>query len=77
MGAARRAETSLRFEKGRNVSILRPAGYWNSSRDGLLAADHLWLDLKRLESAYIEGRRRNYEVTKTISLRQIDPLALL
>ncbi|KAG7293890.1 hypothetical protein NEMBOFW57_003950 [Staphylotrichum longicolle] len=77
MGAARRAEGSLAFEQGRKVSIPRPAGYWDSSRDGLIAADHLWLDLKRLELAHTEGRRHDYQVIKTISLLQIDPLALL
>ncbi|KAL1842620.1 hypothetical protein VTJ49DRAFT_4668 [Mycothermus thermophilus] len=77
MSAARRAERALAFEQGRNVSVLRPAGYWDASRDGLLAADHLWLDLKRLELAHAENRNHDYEITKTVSLRQIDPLALL
>ncbi|KAF4415732.1 hypothetical protein FACUT_13131 [Fusarium acutatum] len=58
---AQKAETSLTFEQGH----------------GLLAADYLWLDLKRLESAYTEGREHDYEITTSISLCQIDPLALL
>ncbi|GAB1312051.1 BTB domain-containing protein [Madurella fahalii] len=77
LGAARRAESALSFEQGRNVALLRPGGYWDASRDGLLAADHLYLDLKRLENAQLEGRGHDYEVTKTVSLSQLDPLALL
>ncbi|KAJ5713548.1 uncharacterized protein N7483_010729 [Penicillium malachiteum] len=68
---------ALSFENGRRMSVLRPGGYWDASRDGLLAADHLYLDLKRLEAAHREGRRHDYEISKTISLRQVDPLALM
>ncbi|ETS87119.1 hypothetical protein PFICI_00947 [Pestalotiopsis fici W106-1] len=75
--AAQQAVAALSFEQGRPVGMLRPAGYWNASRDGLLAADNLYMDLKRLEAIHLEGRRSDYEVTKTISLRQLDPLALL
>ncbi|KAF5578163.1 toxin subunit [Fusarium subglutinans] len=75
--AAQQAESSSSFEKGRKVSILKPSGYWNTSRDGLLAADNLYLDLRRLEALYLKGPRWDYEITKTVSLRQINPLALL
>ncbi|KAK3392359.1 hypothetical protein B0T20DRAFT_472192 [Sordaria brevicollis] len=77
MATARRAESALAFERGRSDPILRPGGYWDASRDGLLAADHLYLDLKRLDSLHLESRSHDYEITKTISLRQIDPLALM
>ncbi|KAK0614430.1 hypothetical protein B0T14DRAFT_606722 [Immersiella caudata] len=77
LATARRAESALAFERGRSDPILRPGGYWDASRDGLLAADHLYLDLKRLDSLHLESRFHDYEVTKTISLRQIDPLALM
>lgn len=77
LNTARKAESSLSFEQGRGISLLRPGGYWDSSHDGLLAADHLHLDLKRLEAAHFDARDHDFEVSKTISLRQIDPLALL
>ncbi|KAM0425895.1 hypothetical protein ACHAPT_008833 [Fusarium lateritium] len=77
LNTARKAESSLSFEQGRKISLLRPGGYWDSSHDGLLAADHLHLDLKRLETAHFDGQDHDFEVSKTISLRQIDPLALL
>ncbi|RTE68749.1 hypothetical protein BHE90_016871 [Fusarium euwallaceae] len=77
LNTARKAESSLSFEQGRKISLLRPGGYWDSSHDGLLAADHLNLGLKRLEAAHFDSRDHDFEVSKTISLRQIDPLALL
>ncbi|KAF7917723.1 uncharacterized protein EAE98_010139 [Botrytis deweyae] len=77
MTIARKAETALSFEQGRKVSILKPAGYWQAAQDGLLSADHLYLDLKRLEAAYHDGPQPDFNITKTVSLRQIDPLALL
>ncbi|KAK6341644.1 hypothetical protein TWF696_008713 [Orbilia brochopaga] len=75
--AAQQAESALSFEQGRKINVLKPAGYWNASRDGLLAADNLYLDLKRLESAHLDTKKWDYEITKTVSLRQIDPLALM
>lgn len=77
MTTARRAESALSFEHGRRISILRPGGYWDASRDGLLAADYLLLDLKRLESLHLDSQLHDYEISKTISLREIDPMALL
>lgn len=77
MDVASCAESALSFELGRKVGLLRPGGYWDAGRDGLLAADHLYLDLKRLENTYFDTATHDYEVTKTVSLRQIDPLALL
>src|SRR5207302_11493381 len=59
-----------------NTSIVR-FGYWDSLRKGLLAGDQLSYDLKRLEVAYLDGNKREYEMTKHVSLRQVDPLALL
>src|SRR3954453_896307 len=51
--------------------------YWDGGRKGLLSADALHLDLKRMELAYHDNNRREYELTRHISLRQLDPLALL
>lgn len=81
MQLARKAERSFQFEMaGRlgatNKSFLAPGGYWDSARDGLLSASNLYLGLKKLEAAYMEKRPHDYEITKNISLRQIDPVAL-
>ncbi|KAI0448399.1 hypothetical protein F5B21DRAFT_522016 [Xylaria acuta] len=78
VSTARKAERALSFEKGYRVTLLRQDGYyWDAARDGLLSADHLWLDLKRLEAAHLDAPHHDYEITKTVSLRQINPLALM
>jgi hypothetical protein len=51
--------------------------YWDGGRRGLLCGETLHLDLKRMEMAYHEHNKREYELTKHVSLRQLDPLALL
>jgi Tc toxin complex TcA C-terminal TcB-binding domain len=77
---AKRAEQTLKQE------LMRPEfddlnqirfGYWNGARNGLLAGEALSLDLKRLELAYLEQNRREYELTRHVSLARLDPLALL
>ncbi|GFF58015.1 hypothetical protein IFM51744_09408 [Aspergillus udagawae] len=54
MSTARSAKSALAFE-GRKLSILRPGSYWDASRNGLLAADHLYLDLKATRSGASRG----------------------
>lgn len=51
--------------------------YWDAGRKGLLSGEALYLDVKRLEMAYHEHNRREYELTKHVSVQQIDPLALV
>lgn len=77
---ARRTEQVMKYE------LMRPEfeeqnfikfGYWDDGRKGLLSGEMLYLDLKRLEMAYHEHNRREYELTKHISLRRLDPAALL
>jgi hypothetical protein len=43
----------------------------------LLAGERLFIGLKQLEAAYQEKRGYDFEVSKPISLRQINPLALI
>ncbi len=43
-------------------------GYWDSLKKGLLAGERLHHDLKRMEVAYLEQNRREYEITKHVSL---------
>jgi hypothetical protein len=51
--------------------------YWDAGRKGLLSGESLYLDVKRLEMAYHEHNRREYELTKHVSLQQVDPFALV
>jgi len=74
---ARRAERAASRELGvKPLNIVRN-DYWDSLRNGLLAGERLHQDLKRLEIAYLDQNRREYELTKHISLRRLDPKALV
>ena len=48
-----------------------------SGKEGLLAGEKLDLDIKRMEMAYHELNQREYELTKHVSLLQLDPMALI
>jgi hypothetical protein len=77
---AKRAEQTLKHELMRpefdELNIVK-FGYWNGARKGLLAGETLSLDLRRLEMAYLEQNRREYELTRHVSLARLDPMALL
>jgi hypothetical protein len=77
---ARKAEQTMKRE------LMRPEvdstdyikfNYWDGGRKGLLSGEALCLDLKRMEMAYHENNKREFELTKHVSLRQLNPLALL
>ncbi|MFC5470962.1 neuraminidase-like domain-containing protein [Cohnella suwonensis] len=73
---AKRAEMAYRFERGITDSGFIKFG-WDSLKKGLLAGERLHLDLKRLEMAYHDQNSRDYELTKSVSLVQLDPIALI
>ncbi|TGO35955.1 hypothetical protein BHYA_0139g00010 [Botrytis hyacinthi] len=77
MTMALRAESSFNFEAGSKSSIINKGGYWNASQDGLLAAESLYLDLRRLESAQLDCTAADYNISKTVSLKDFDPMALM
>jgi hypothetical protein len=76
---AKAAEKAFQFERGIKESDANFIGgsYWDSQRKGLLAGSNLGLDLDRMEKAYIDTNRRGFEITKAISLLDLDPVALL
>jgi hypothetical protein len=74
---AKKAEKVYRFELGLSTSDFVKFGYWNSAKEGFLAGEQLYLALKQLENAYIEAKPHDYEITKQISLRHVNPLALI
>ena len=74
---AKRAERCFRFELGLQDSSYINFGYWDSLKKGLLSGEKLQYDLRRLETAYLEQNRREFELTKHISLALLDPLALV
>ena len=74
---AKRAERCFRFELGLQDSSYISFGYWDSLKKGLLSGDKLQYDLRRLETAYLDQNRREFELTKHISLALLNPLALI
>jgi hypothetical protein len=73
---ARKAERALQHELGDTGLTFLEFGYL-AGTEGLLAGDRLVADLKRMELAYLELNRREYELTKHVSLLQVAPQALL
>jgi hypothetical protein len=74
---AKRAEQCYRYELGLASSNFVQFGYWDSLKKGLMAGERLQHDLKRMEVAYLDKNRREYEIIKHISLVRLDPAALL
>ena len=74
---AKRAEEAFRFERGLTDSNFIAFGYWDNLKKGLLSGEQLYLDLKRLESIYLDQNKRDYEITKHISLVLTAPIALI
>ena len=77
---AKRAEKVFRFERGlltQETPDFIQFGYWDAGHDGLFSGERLYIGLKQLEAAYMEKRGHDFEVSKSISLRQINPLALI
>jgi hypothetical protein len=76
-GAAKRAERAYQFELGlRSTSFVTPE-IWNSAKKGLLAGDNLLVALRQMDNAFIENNKRDLELTKTISLKMINPAEYL
>jgi hypothetical protein len=73
---ARKAERALQHELGNPELSYLQFGYL-AGKEGLLAGDKLYLDVKRMEMAYHELNQREFELTKHVSLLQVDPLALI
>jgi Tc toxin complex TcA C-terminal TcB-binding domain len=76
---ARRAELAYQYELGVDAASAQfvQSDYWDNLKRRLLAGEHLHHDLKRMESAYLERNTREFEITKHISLLQLNPFAFI
>nr|WP_320014186.1 neuraminidase-like domain-containing protein [uncultured Desulfobacter sp.] len=76
---AKQAERTYQHELGIKAedSNFIQFGHWDSMKKGLMAGEKLQMDLRKLELAYLEDNKRELELTKHISIRQLNPLALL
>lgn len=77
LALARRAEFAHARELGVTPFNLIGSDHWSDRRTGLLAAEHLVHDLKKLDLRQLELQRREHEMTKHVSLRMLDPQALI
>lgn len=73
---AKKAERALQHEMGNQELSYIQFGYL-AGKEGLLAGEKLYLDIKHMEMAYYDLNQREYELIKHVSLLQVDPLALL
>ncbi len=74
---AKKAERAYRHELGIFDSNFIQFGYWDGLKKGLLAGEKLYYDLKRMETSYFDLNRREYELTKHVSLMMLDPSSLI
>ncbi|MBK7410076.1 MAG: hypothetical protein IPJ40_19695 [Saprospirales bacterium] len=72
---AQQAQKALEFEREK-VDIIR-FDNWAGDRAGLLSGERLMLQIQQLERKYEEVNTRELELTKHISLQQLDPMAIL
>jgi hypothetical protein len=74
---ARKAERAFQ----RELAEERPASFvqlgYMAGKEGLLAGERLVFDLRRMEMAWHEANRQEYELTRHVSLFQIAPMALV
>ena len=79
-------DTARKAEQAMKRELMRPEvdardfvqfNYWDGGRKGLLSGEALYLDVKRMELAYHDSNKREYELTRHVSLKQLAPAALL
>ncbi|MBT9313998.1 Tc toxin subunit A-related protein [Leptothoe spongobia] len=73
---ANAAQKAYQYELRTDNTYIQPT-HWDSQKKGLLAGESLMLGLNQLEKAYLDSNERTLEIEKTISLRQLNPLAFL
>ena len=73
---AKKAERALQHELGNPELAYLQFGYL-AGKEGLLAGERLYFDIRRMEMAYHDLNQREFELTKHVSLLQVNPLALI
>ncbi|HKO95843.1 MAG TPA: neuraminidase-like domain-containing protein [Pyrinomonadaceae bacterium] len=74
---AKKAEKAYKYEMGTETASFIQYGYWDNSTQGLVAGEKLQLALRQLEKSYLEENRRELELSKSVSLGMLNPLALI
>ncbi|HYV94571.1 MAG TPA: neuraminidase-like domain-containing protein [Chitinophagales bacterium] len=68
---AKKAQKCYNYELGNSSAeeeTFIQFGYWDSLKKGLLSAEKLQFDLRRMEVSYLENNKRTYEVNQSFSL---------
>ncbi|NOT69646.1 MAG: hypothetical protein HOP04_15370 [Methylophilaceae bacterium] len=73
---AKTAEKAYRQELGINTSNFIQYGYFDSAMQGLTAGEQLHLALRQMDKAYLDANKREFEITKNVSLAKINFAAL-
>jgi hypothetical protein len=71
------AQRAFNYERGHLAQQFIPGELWDNLHEGLLAGERLQLALHQMEKSYYSQNLREYELSKTFSLRQHFPLAFL
>lgn len=74
---ARKAEYAYRFECDDDTYTYVAGDNWQPDHAGLLARESLLLQLQKMERAYIDRHKRDYEITQSFSLALLDPGELI
>jgi hypothetical protein len=73
----KRVERCYHYELGDPDSSFINFGYWDSLKKGLLAGEALNHDLRRMQSSYLDQNSRRFEISRYISLANLDITALV
>lgn len=76
LATARAVERSLQYELDLDQRFIT-GSYWDSQKRGLLSGEALLLALDQMERAYIAANARRLEIVRPVSLKEINPKALL
>ncbi len=74
---AKKAQRAFQRELGDQNAAFIQSVYWDSLKKGLLAGEKLQLDLRRMESDYLDRNVRDFEITKEVTLALLAPEMLL
>jgi len=74
---AKQAERAFNYERGFTSRIFIKGDLWDNLHEGLLSGERLQHALRIMEKAYYDENIREYELTKSFSLRQHFPSAFV
>jgi hypothetical protein len=77
LDTGRQAEHAFNRERGFSARRFLPECGWDNLHEGLMAGERLSVALRHMEKAYLDRNVREYEMTKSVSLRLHFPFEFL